>query len=159
MLDEVSISHWEPRHHGSLTSMMMRLLAVQEARGSFVAPTLRNATSMVDAGMAMAEAGDPCLVAEFEGRAIAMIMWGDANKGVLDYTKRVCNTLGSYTEPEYRHKGVSELLRWNGYLECKRLGYEVLDGQVWTDNLRGLNHFKSFHNAKVAAQYLYLEVT
>ena len=140
---EYTIEPWGRGHEVWLRSALTRFLEAGLARGADTLPTPHNVEILLGLGLALARRGDPCLLAVANCGPVAYVEWGDPQAlhppgERVELRWRTCQTFGSFTEPEWRHRGVAGALR----AEAKRIviahGYERITGAMDLTNPRGI---------------------
>ena len=127
------------------TSLRAFLLALYD-NGGDMSPTASNIDKLLSLGLALANAGDPALIATVEHAPAAFVLWGDPQRlqsplNRIDSRWKTCHAIGSFTEPAYRSHKVAESLRDRGLEMAKAAGYERVIGPVLLQNMKGVRYF------------------
>jgi len=121
---------WEEKDRGALIPMVEDCLAINQAAGAEMRPTVKNASVLVEMGLRAAAANQPCLVAQLpDGTLVGYTLWCELPNALgLDFTSRILHGLGTYVVPTHRREGVSDALRDHAEQIAARLGYDKIVG-------------------------------
>ena len=136
----IHIVPWSQTHVPWLTYAIGEFFEAGLAQGGDILVTPRNIDAYLSLGLRGAEDGDPCLLAIVNDTPVSYIMWVGV-PAVLDSKWKTLNAAGSYTEPAWRHQGISFGLRETGVEIAKQRGYERLTATAFVSNERGLQDF------------------
>jgi GNAT superfamily N-acetyltransferase len=89
-----------------LWQLVMAYLKETWGQGGDFPPTLSNATAFTVYAIEGAAAGDPCLVAEDDGKLIGFCFARGIEMPTMETRHRSIRSWGTYIAPEYRSKGV-----------------------------------------------------
>ena len=118
----------KPEDEKQLKRLMMKYLKTTYAEGGDIPPTLENAATSVQHGIEGAALGDPCLVAEEDGKIIGYtICRGMFTPGLTTRYKSI-RSWGTYVVPEYRAQNIATALLVTAGRVAKIAGYEQFVG-------------------------------
>lgn len=119
---------WTPRDWRLLRPGVRAFLEEQD--GDIVAFPC-NVGHLVRQGIKAAGAGDPCILAQEDGKLVGFCIWmGVQTRLVLK--EKVCSALGTYVSPGFRRQGWSKRLREFAAEKAREAGYARVDGPVLT---------------------------
>lgn len=130
MMPEIDVRPWRVEDAGQLVPMIRECLEETVAVGADWAPTDRNVDMLLKLGLAWAAAGDPSLVVVAGDKLVAYTLWGRMPSD-LDVVSKTCAAMGTYVAPEYRRKGVSQVIRSHAIALAKRAGYDRILGSTY----------------------------
>lgn len=90
-----------------LWALVMEYLTATYADGGEFPPTLQNATLFSLFGIEGAAAGDPCIVAEADGKLVGFVFARGIDLGGMESRHKTIRSWGTYITPEYRSKGIA----------------------------------------------------
>ena len=89
-----------------LMYLVMAYLKETYAQGGDFPPTVKNAAQFAVFGIEGAAAGDPCIVAEDDGKLVGFCFARGIDTAGLETRHKSIRSWGTYIAPEYRAKGV-----------------------------------------------------
>jgi GNAT superfamily N-acetyltransferase len=90
-----------------LWSLVLEYLKETYADGGEFPPTLENATRFALFGIEGAASGDPCIVAEEDGKLVGFVFARGIDLGGMESRHKTIRSWGTYIEPAYRSKGIA----------------------------------------------------
>lgn len=136
----IHVVPWSDAYRVWLRHAISEFFLAGLAQGGDILDTPRNVDAYLTLGLARAEAGDPCLLALIDTLPIAYTMW-IGFPPLLDSKWKTLNAAGSFTEPAWRHRGISFALREEGMRLAKARGYERVTATAFNSNVRGIQDF------------------
>jgi GNAT superfamily N-acetyltransferase len=123
-----TIRFMKPEDERPLRKLMMKYLKSTYDEGGDIPPTLENAATSIHHGIEGAALGDPCLVAEENGKIVGYtICRGIITPGLTTRYKSI-RSWGTYVIPEYRCKNIATMLLITAGRVAKIAGYDEFIG-------------------------------
>ena len=113
-----------------LWNLVMAYLKETYAQGADFPPTLPNATTFTLFAIEGAAAGDPCLVAEDDGKLIGFCFARGVGFYDCEMRYKTIRTHGTYVVPEHREKDVAQALLLTAGHMAKLAGYDRFMGMT-----------------------------
>ncbi len=119
-----------PEDEVPLRRLVMKYLKETYDAGGDFPPTLENAAAFAQYGIEGAAAGDPCLVADVDGKLVGFLNARGIHFPGMTTRHKTIRTWGTFMLPDYRSKGVAGMLLIVAGRMAKQAGYSRVLGMT-----------------------------